>query len=367
MSQSSQSFYTAFSSGEQLTPPNSPSVTLHDDDNDSDGREFDELASDLGLLGISEPAHVRPLTPPQKHLHLPDEMLHGPYEIPQSWEVPLTATVLSLREVWCVFHGRTTGVFTDWPSALTQVAGLHHQVQARYDNIYVAARIWREACLAGIVVNPLHSHSIWPKVVSDKELQRRADVLNALYGLVDPNVADGKHPYTPLSCGSAYNRMTPGTSESNQGDPPTPAPMQNSSRSTTPVPCSQDGHKAGQSENGRSRVSSWASSVSETTTTTSVSSEDGDERPRMKVDPNRMTDDGPIPSASAFKDKGKDGIPTPVARGFVVIKGRRPGIYYDESTWRSAQADRGWAMLCSTVAKAEALFVLLENQVEFLN
>ena len=59
--------------------------------------------------------------------------------------------------------------------------------QRVYRNIYDAAQGWRNECLAGAVVGPLHPRSIWPKVVSNAELQRRADRLNALCGLAHPD------------------------------------------------------------------------------------------------------------------------------------------------------------------------------------
>ncbi|KAI0772181.1 hypothetical protein BC629DRAFT_744402 [Irpex lacteus] len=236
------------------------------------GDEVDPLCDAMNYVNINPPqTRPRALTP--------DEMV-ADGELKETDEFVIPARLHDQRSggFHIVITGRSTGVFTNWALANSLTSGFSNNCHYGLPTVEQAWEDWRTACLGGLITNPVHSSSVFPRIVSLADLNARADAANAAA------------------------REAAGESTAATGGVPTAG---SSNRASQPVASSSGKKRADEPTSGK---------------------------------------------------------------GWVVIVGRRPGVYSNEHEWRDAlsMSSRGWAFPCTTLERAESAFAAMEHLSEVI-
>ncbi|KAI0682316.1 hypothetical protein BC835DRAFT_1424633 [Cytidiella melzeri] len=317
------------------TPECAEAPASDDDYLSSDTCSVDDLNERMSSVSVSESAKNsrRPTSPVnnKRRFTALDMLAEGETLVDDPHGLPVEVSRLSWAYV--IINGEFSGVLRDWGTTNSLVTVWPANCHFRASTIEEAFGAWVDAYETGRVTRLIHPRSIFGIPVRLVVLQARADAANFAatenVNITSATTPSAESPALPTI--SSVTSMTATSVSLLDGFTHVSKRTRTAGR-----PCKVD--------------METSSSSKRTCKATKVKDEDEDESSARKdFTPAIRVKSEVKPGKSA----GKAPAPGPT-KGYVVIVGRNPGVFYDWASYNAAQHEkRGWHFECDSPQEAE--------------
>ncbi|GJF00763.1 hypothetical protein PsYK624_170640 [Phanerochaete sordida] len=263
------------------------------------------------------------------------ELINRQFEVSEHAPMP-PQPVLEIMEGWySIFIGRYVGCFTSSEIVTAFTSGWSGNSSKKHGSYHDMYFAWKSACTQGRVHGKMSPQSIVPYIVSDKEAQQRLDQL--LAQVEDMSMSEDEDQ--PVTSTAAPTAAPAAPTAAPAAPTAAPAPTAVPAASRAPPAASKDAPAAPNDAPAAPNDAPVAPTAVPLAFASDASSSSSMPTPTpTPVAPSRVA---PVPPA------------------WVVVRGLRPGVYYDRDAYMAARGSSrsAWAFPAPTAEAADDLYI----------
>ncbi|GJE90468.1 hypothetical protein PsYK624_066040 [Phanerochaete sordida] len=260
------------------------------------------------------------------------ELINRQLEMSEHSPMPPQPVIEIIDGWYAVYCGRYVGCFTSSDLVMSLTNGWPNNSSKKYSSFRDMYYAWKSGCMERRVHGKMSPHSLVPYIVSDAEAEERLHYL--LAQMEDTSMSEDE--------GAPQTAATDATA----------APAADNVPATTAVP------DAPAAETVPDAPAAETAAPTATSNDAPAASTANDAPPAPTAAPFASGSTGststPTPSCAAFAARV-----TPAPAAWVVVRGLRPGVYYDRDAYMAARGNSraAWAFPAATVEAADALYI----------